>query len=128
MIENTKCDCGHNNPVGTVLCEYCGKPLDEEIDLPKQMRYEGRARRSQTASMSIVDRVWSFFSSVKVAIILIVITLVVAGIGTIRKRNLFLQRHPRLTIKKNMVYGEMVLPIGIIYIVRVLGGFFFCWR
>ncbi len=25
-----KCDCGHVNPHGTVLCEACGKVLDEK--------------------------------------------------------------------------------------------------
>lgn len=90
MIENTKCDCGHNNPVGTVLCEYCGKPLQEEFDLPKEMRYEGRARRSQRATPSLVDQIWNFFSSVKVAIIIIFITLVAAGIGTIFPQEKFI--------------------------------------
>lgn len=90
MIANTKCDCGHQNPVGTILCEYCGKPLQEELDLPKQMRYEGRARRSQTTTPSFVDRIWNFFSSVKVAIILILITLGVAGIGTIFPQEKFI--------------------------------------
>src|SRR5690606_37142327 len=115
MIENTKCDCGHNNPVGTVLCEYCGKPLDEEIDLPKQMRYEGRARRSQTASMSIVDRVWSFFSSVKVAIILIVITLVVAGIGTIFPQEKFIPSETPETYYQEEygVWGEWFYRLGL---------------
>lgn len=87
MIENTKCLCGHNNPVGTVLCEHCGRPLDKDAAEIKQgelnMRYEGAARRSITRNKTIVDRVWNFFSSVKVAIILIVITLVASAIGTI---------------------------------------------
>lgn len=56
MIENSKCECGHNNPVGTILCEYCGKPLDDTIrnkdDIVQEMRYEGKARRSQTAQTS----------------------------------------------------------------------------
>ncbi|MBA4543101.1 MULTISPECIES: cytochrome c biogenesis protein ResB [Thermoactinomyces] len=87
MIENSKCECGHNNPVGTILCEYCGKPLDEELKekqtIAKEMRYEGKARRSQTLPASPFDMVWNFFSSVKVAVILILITLVTAGIGSI---------------------------------------------
>ncbi|MGI6126850.1 MAG: cytochrome C biogenesis protein, partial [Planifilum sp.] len=60
-MENTKCDCGHNNPVGTVLCESCGKPLVEEMDNQKQtldMRYEGAARRSQTRNRALIDKVW----------------------------------------------------------------------
>ena len=93
VIDNSKCECGHNNPVGTILCEYCGKPLDKSIEekenIAEEMRYEGKARRSQTAQPSPFDRVWNFFSSVKVAIILIVVTLIAAGIGTIfSSRNL----------------------------------------
>lgn len=87
MIENSKCECGHNNPVGTILCESCGKPLDEETKgketIVQEMRYEGKARRSQTFQSSPFDMVWNFFSSVKVAIILIIITLIAASIGTI---------------------------------------------
>ncbi|MGF7087959.1 cytochrome c biogenesis protein [Kroppenstedtia sanguinis] len=85
MVKNTKCDCGHNNPVGTVLCEHCGKPLDEQgdSDRPLEMRYEGKARRSQTQKTTLLDRIWNFFSSVKVAIWLILITLVVSILGTL---------------------------------------------
>jgi cytochrome c biogenesis protein len=87
MIENSKCDCGHNNPVGTILCEYCGKPLDESLKdketIEREMRYEGKARRSQSEPASLFDLVWNFFSSVKVAIIMIVVTLVATAIGTI---------------------------------------------
>jgi cytochrome c biogenesis protein len=84
-MENTKCECGHNNPVGTILCEYCGKPLEEdkESNRPLEMRYEGKARRSQTYQATWFDRVWNFFSSVKVAIVLILITLITSAIGTI---------------------------------------------
>ncbi|MBD1371665.1 cytochrome c biogenesis protein ResB [Hazenella sp. IB182357] len=94
MIENTKCACGHNNPVGTILCEYCGKPLDEAIKnseqtIENEMRYEGKARRSQTYTTSLFDKTWAFFSSVKVAIVLIVITLIASGIGTIFPQETF---------------------------------------
>ena len=88
MIENTKCECGHQNPVNTVLCESCGKPQDpndrlEDLSLPIEMRYDGVARRSQKANPSGLDYVWNFFSSVKVAIYLILITLIAASLGTI---------------------------------------------
>lgn len=85
MIQNTKCDCGHQNPVGTVLCEYCGKPLQEEelqSDMPLEMRYDGVARRSQKANPNLVDRIWNFFSSVKVAVYLILITLIATAQGS----------------------------------------------
>jgi len=79
------CACGHENPEGTVLCGSCGRPLTEEAENQKlvDMRYEGSARRSQTFNKSIVDKVWNFFSSVKVGVSLIVIILVAAAIGTI---------------------------------------------
>ena len=84
LIENTKCECGHQNAVGTVLCEYCGKPLqDEDSDQPLEMRYDGVARRSQRKGKSWVDEIWRFFSSVKVAVYLILITLVLSILGTI---------------------------------------------
>jgi len=84
MIENTKCECGHQNPVGTVLCESCGRPLeDDHSDTPLEMRYDGVARRSQKQNPGIIDRVWRFFSSVRNAIYIIVITLIGASLGTI---------------------------------------------
>ena len=33
------------------------------------MRYEGSARRSQTYNKTIIDKIWNFFSSVKVGVI-----------------------------------------------------------
>ena len=39
------------------------------------MRYEGSARRSQTYNKTIIDKIWNFFSSVKVGVWLIIITL-----------------------------------------------------
>lgn len=84
MIQNTKCECGHQNHVGTVLCESCGKPLNDADDNALlEMRYDGIARRSQRTNPSPVDRIWNFFSSVKIAIYLILITLCVAALGTI---------------------------------------------
>ncbi|MFD0586863.1 cytochrome c biogenesis protein ResB [Paenibacillus sp. GCM10027627] len=85
-IENTKCECGHQNAVGTVLCESCGKPLLKDMqqsEEPLEMRYDGVARRSQKSNPSLIDKVWSFFSSVKIAIYLIVITFLTAMLGTI---------------------------------------------
>ncbi|MCR2803054.1 cytochrome c biogenesis protein ResB [Paenibacillus soyae] len=85
-VENTKCECGHQNAVGTVLCESCGKPLDaalQQSSEPLEMRYDGVARRSQKSNPAIIDRIWNFFSSVKIAIYLIVVTFVTAMLGTI---------------------------------------------
>ncbi len=89
-MEKLKCECGHVNPQGTVLCEACGKPVegnqsvdgnDEHVLL--NMRYEGSSRRSNKYNQSFVDRIWTFFSSVKVGVILIAIALAASAIGTI---------------------------------------------
>lgn len=29
-MSKIKCQCGHENPFGTVLCEQCGRPQTEE--------------------------------------------------------------------------------------------------
>ncbi|MBS4173321.1 cytochrome c biogenesis protein ResB [Bacillus sp. FJAT-49736] len=84
-MSEMKCECGHVNPVGTILCESCGNALTEEAKNEKlhDMRYEGSARRSQTYNKTIIDKIWNFFSSVKVGVWLIVITLVASSLGTI---------------------------------------------
>ncbi|MFD2045900.1 cytochrome c biogenesis protein ResB [Ornithinibacillus salinisoli] len=89
-MKNIKCECGHVNPEGTVLCEACGKPIEgnQHIDGNENkkllnMRYDGTARRSQTYNRSIIDKTWSFFSSVKVGVWLIVLALIASALGTI---------------------------------------------
>ncbi|MTH52221.1 cytochrome C biogenesis protein [Bacillus mangrovi] len=88
-MEEVKCECGHVNPPGTLLCESCGKQL-AEYENPVthsgpllDMRYDGSARRSQTYQKTWVDKVWNFFSSVKVGIWLIVLVLGASAVGTI---------------------------------------------
>ena len=90
-MSKIKCQCGHDNPFGTVLCERCGRPQTEEAKESKlvDMRYEGSARRSQTYKRSIVDKVWNFFSSVKIGISIIVAVLATAAIGTIFPQKLY---------------------------------------
>lgn len=113
LISNTKCECGHQNPVGTVLCEACGKPLDEnEIRSGEnlEMRYDGVARRSQRVNPGIIDRVWNFFSSVKIAIYLIVLTLLGSMLGTI-----FPQESTFLNIDASTYYKETYGTAGNIY-------------
>lgn len=84
MIKNSKCECGHQNYVGTVLCESCGKPLiDENGTELLEMRYDGVARRSQRTNPSWIDRIWNFFSSVKIAVYIIFFTLFLSIFGTI---------------------------------------------
>ncbi len=91
-MREVKCECGHVNPHGTILCEACGKVLIEDEDGQKlvDMRYEGSARRSQTYNKTIVDKTWNFFSSVKVGVILIVITLIASALGTILPQEMYI--------------------------------------
>src|SRR5690625_6879182 len=97
-MKKIKCECGHVNPEGTVLCEACGKPISgnqhiEGNDKKKllNMRYDGSARRSKTYNQSIIDKTWNFFSSVKVGVWLIVIALIASGIGTIFPQQLYIR-------------------------------------
>jgi cytochrome c biogenesis protein len=91
-MKDVKCECGHVNPHGTVLCEACGKVLDEQSQDKSllDMRYEGSARRSQTYNKTIIDKIWNFFSSVKVGVWLIVITLVASAAGTILPQEMYI--------------------------------------
>lgn len=84
-MEKIVCTCGHENAVGTKICGNCGRPLTEEAKSQKvlDMKYDGSAIRSKTYNKSIVDKIWNFFSSVKVGVSLIIITLVVSSFGTI---------------------------------------------
>lgn len=90
-MSKIKCQCGHDNPFGTVLCERCGRPLTEEAKQSEvvDMRYEGSARRSQTYKRSLIDKVWNFFSSVKVGVGIIVAVLVASAIGTLFPQKLY---------------------------------------
>lgn len=54
------------------------------------MRYEGAARRSQTYNKSIIDKIWNFFSSVKVGVTIIVITLLASSLGTLFPQEMFI--------------------------------------
>jgi cytochrome c biogenesis protein len=85
------CECGKENEQGSIICEKCGRPIESlaESEL-LNMRYEGSARRSQTYNRTIIDKIWSFFSSVKVGIWLIAITTAASAIGTIFPQELFI--------------------------------------
>ncbi|SDQ53392.1 cytochrome c biogenesis protein ResB [Virgibacillus salinus] len=96
-MKNIKCECGHVNPEGTVLCEACGKPIEgnQHIDGNDKkkllnMRYDGSARRSQTYNKSIVDKIWNFFSSVKIGVWLIVLALIASAMGTIYPQEMYI--------------------------------------
>ncbi|EJS67337.1 cytochrome c biogenesis protein [Bacillus cereus] len=91
MLKEIKCECGHVNPIGTIFCEACGKPFESNENVKLlDMRYEGSARRSLTHTKTIVDKIWSFFSSVKVGVWLIVITLAASAIGTIFPQEMYI--------------------------------------
>lgn len=91
VLKEIKCECGHVNPIGTIFCEACGKPFESNENIKLlDMRYEGSARRSLTHTKTIVDKIWSFFSSVKVGVWLIVITLAASAIGTIFPQEMYI--------------------------------------
>lgn len=83
-MSSIKCECGHVNPEGTDICQNCGLPLSKEEKGKKlaDMRYDGAAIRSMTHKRSIVDKIWNFFSSVKIGVSIIIAILVAAAIGT----------------------------------------------
>ncbi|MGG6447411.1 cytochrome c biogenesis protein ResB [Pseudobacillus badius] len=112
-MEKVKCECGHVNPHGTILCESCGRALTEEAKQEKlyDMRYEGSARRSQTYNKSIVDKVWNFFSSVKVGVWLIVLTLIASSFGTIFPQKLFIPNN----VKPETYYEDTYGVAGKVY-------------
>lgn len=121
---NTKCECGHQNAVGTVLCEACGKPQNEEpgADAVLEMRYDGVARKSQKANPSWIDRIWNFFSSVKFAIIIIIITLIGASLGTI-----YPQESNFISIDAATYYKQTYGTLGHIYYLLGLSHTYESW-
>ncbi|WP_066193139.1 MULTISPECIES: cytochrome c biogenesis protein ResB [Gracilibacillus] len=86
------CDtCGHHNKEGTTICANCGKPLDnDKNNTLLNMRYDGTAIRSKTRNRSIIDKIWNFFSSIKIGVSLIAIALVASAIGTIYPQEMYI--------------------------------------
>ncbi len=112
-MKDVKCECGHVNPHGTVFCESCGKILDHEENEKQviDMRYEGSARRSQTYNKTLIDKLWNFFSSVKVGIWLIVVTLIASALGTILPQQMYIPQ----TVSPQEYYQETYGWIGSLY-------------
>lgn len=110
-----RCECGHDNPVGTKLCGLCGRALTEEEQQQKlaDMRYDGIAIRSKTYNKSIVDKVWNFFSSVKVGITLIIINLVAASIGTILPQEFYVDA--ATDAERKAYYTDVYGSFGTLY-------------
>jgi cytochrome c biogenesis protein len=124
-MNDVKCECGHVNPHGTVFCEACGKILQEE-ETEKQvidMRYEGSARRSQTYNKTIIDKIWNFFSSVKVGVWLILITLVASAIGTILPQEMYIPQ----TMPAEQYYQEQYGWFGKLYYQLGFNNLFSSW-
>ncbi|WP_201715576.1 cytochrome c biogenesis protein ResB [Rossellomorea arthrocnemi] len=111
-MSNVKCECGHLNKTGTEFCEACGKPI-QLIEGQKflNMRYEGVARRSKTSQRTIVDKIWNFFSSVKVGIWIIFLTLVASAIGTFLPQEMYIPQ----TKTPEDFYREQYGIVGYIY-------------
>lgn len=112
-MNEVKCVCGHVNPVGTILCESCGRALTEQAkqEVLYDMRYEGSARRSQTYNRTFIDKTWNFFSSVKAGIWLIVITLIASALGTIFPQEMYIPP----TADPAQYYGDEYGVLGQIY-------------
>ncbi|MGM0897464.1 MAG: cytochrome c biogenesis protein ResB [Bacillota bacterium] len=114
-MDKLLCKCGHENPPGTILCESCGRPLNEQEENKQlaDMRYEGTARRSQTYNKSIIDKVWNFFSSVKVGVSIIIVLLVAAALGTILPQQQYVPANTEATIKA--YYTDVYGTVGTVY-------------
>ncbi|MCL6571207.1 MAG: cytochrome c biogenesis protein ResB [Bacillus sp. (in: Bacteria)] len=114
-MNDVKCECGHVNPHGTVLCEACGKVLDEKVtdNQLHDMRYEGSARRSQTYNKTVVDKIWNFFSSVKIGIWLIIITLIASSLGTILPQEMYINLPAEVYYEQEYGWvGELYYQLG----------------
>jgi len=116
-MENLQCECGHVNPPGTILCESCGRSLTEDEQNKKMadMRYEGTARRSQTYNKSVIDKIWNFFSSVKVGVSIIGLLLVAAAVGTILPQAQYVNVPVRNDATIKAYYADVYGEIGKIY-------------
>lgn len=125
-MKKIKCECGHVNPEGTVLCEACGKPVEENQHIDGNdhkkllnMRYEGTARRSKTYTSSIIDKVWAFFSSVKVGVWLIVTALIASSLGTIFPQEIYIpadapSRDPAVYYEASFgIIGKIYYQLGL---------------
>lgn len=126
-MENLRCECGHENPFGTKLCEICGRPLTKEEQEQKfaDMRYDGTAIRSKTYNKSIIDKVWNFFSSVKVGITLIILNLIAASLGTFLPQEFYIQAST--DAQKLEYYEKMYGTFGRVYYELGLSDAYSAW-
>lgn len=116
-MSKIKCQCGHENPFGTVLCEKCGRPMTEEAKKSEvvDMRYEGSARRSQTYKRSIIDKIWNFFSSVKIGVSIIIAVLATSAIGTLFPQKFYVPVNQDSPAELLAYYERLYGFIGTLY-------------
>ncbi|XOQ15966.1 MAG: Cytochrome C biogenesis protein [Shouchella clausii] len=92
------------------MCAACGKPLTEKARTEGvNMRYEGAAIRSKKRKVTVLDRIWGFFSSVKVGVWIIVLLLLASGVGTILPQENLIGEDPAVFYEQE--YGS----IGLLY-------------
>ncbi|WP_058307543.1 cytochrome c biogenesis protein ResB [Gracilibacillus massiliensis] len=98
--------CGHLNKEGTTICEKCGNPLDnDQQGKLLNMRYDGSSIRSKTKNRSIIDKIWNFFSSVKIGVSLIAIALIASALGTIYPQEMYIPRSVDPSVHYRDQYG-----------------------
>ena len=121
------CECGHENPYGTNLCGVCGRALTDEEKGKKiaDMRYDGIAIRSKTHNRSIIDKIWNFFSSVKVGITLIILNLVAASLGTIFPQEFYI--NAATDVEKKQYYEDLYGSVGSLYYNLGLSDLYSSW-
>ncbi|MED3762714.1 cytochrome c biogenesis protein ResB [Ureibacillus terrenus] len=126
-MEKVKCVCGHENPFGTKICGKCGRPLTEEAKAQKvlDMKYDGSAIRSKTYNKSIIDKIWNFFSSVKVGVSLIVITLIASSFGTFFPQKFNIQAATEA--EKALYYEQNYGTLGKLYYELGLSDLYNSW-
>ena len=88
------------------------------------MRYDGMAIRSKTYNKSFVDKIWNFFSSVKVGISLIIITLIVASVGTLLPQEFYVKASD---MEKGAYYADVYGTFGKIYYTLGLSDLYSSW-
>lgn len=109
-----QCTCGHINPPGTQLCQNCGRLINDDYDKKKTtdvMRYDGQAVRSKTKNKTLIDKIWVFFSSVKTGVILLVLTIVAAAMGSLLPQEYFIPGN----VDPETFYNEQYGAFGLLY-------------
>lgn len=107
-MDKVICECGHHNPFGTMLCENCGKPLGgSENEQVLTMRYDGTAIRSKVYKRTVIDKIWGFFSSVKIGVTFIILALLASAVGTIFPQQVYLPPNADPTTFYTEQYGSL---------------------